>query len=335
MDRRLVVVAVSLALAGQAFAEIEPRIADRVSASMVKVRVVNESRRVATGSAVAVAKGVLVTSCHGLRQARVTRIVAQGVEPTVTLLLKDVDRDLCFLSTTEAIPPLDLARDDDEPRIGDFVAAFGFTGPEVHFTNGSVKALHPYEGGNIIQTSAAFVSGESGGALVDREGKLVGILTFYASGRNDYFFAVPVGWVRQLLQRLAHGEPLGQQPELSFWERTGRDRPAFLEAAAREYAQDWQGLLRIALEWVEREPRNPQAWLALGKAQHRFRQDAAAIGALKESVRLEPQQPAAWFYLGAACREVNEPEGLREALERLDLLSPEAAEALRGGLPLN
>lgn len=329
MHTRLILLAAGCAICAPAFAGLDAGIVEKVSASIVKVRVVNETRRVATGSAVSIGNGFLVTSCHGLRQARVVQVLVAGTQPTVTRVVKDVERDLCLLATTAAVPPLDLARESEALEAGDFVAAFGFTGPEIRFVEGTVTALHRHQGGEVIQSDAAFRSGESGGALVDRDGRLVGILTFYVPGREDSFFAVPVQWVRELLRQDEQGIAPRAQPDQSFWERADRERPAFLQAAAREYAHDWQGLREIAVHWTQQEPRNPQAWIALGKAEHHFQQNVAAISALKQAIALDARQTAAWFYLGAACRELNESQGLEQALEQLDLLSPKAARALR------
>ncbi len=334
MRSRLILLVVSLAAAAEACAALDPVIAEKVSASIVKVRVVNESRRVATGSAVSVGGGILVTSCHGLRQSRAIQVLVPGLQPTVTKVVKDVERDLCLLAITATIPALEFASESNMLKAGDSVAAFGFTGPDVHFTEGTVKALHRYEGGQVIQAGAVFSSGESGGALVDREGRLVGILTFYAPGREDSFFAVPVGWVRDLIRREAAGAAQAAQPELSFWERADRERPAFLQAAAREYAHDWHGLNEVASQWARQEPANPQAWIALGKAHHHSRRAAAAIEALEQALRLDPQQPAAWYFLGATYLQINKLEGVQTALERLDPLDPKAARALRTGVPM-
>lgn len=333
MRGHLVLLSLVLACGAEAGPSLDPAVAERVSASVVKVRVVNETRRVATGSAVSLGDGVLITSCHGLRQARVIEVLASGLQPEVPGVVKDVEHDLCLLRTSADIPAIPFAQDGDALKVGDFVAAFGYKGPDIRHTEGTVRALHPYDGAHVIQTDAAFASGESGGALVDRDGRLVGILTFYAKEREDSFFAVPAIWVRKLLDRVAAGTPEGRQPERSFWERAGAEQPAFLQAAAREYAHDWEGLREVAAHWVGQQPGNAMAWIALGKALHHREQDAAAVSALEEAVKLDPRQPAAWYYLGAACRRIDRTDGLRRALERLDALSPETARALRDGMP--
>ena len=61
---------------------------------------------------------------------------------------------------------------------------------------------------DFIQTDAAINPGNSGGALVDTEGRLVGINTAIISpsgGNNGIGFAVPVNMARTVLERLITG----------------------------------------------------------------------------------------------------------------------------------
>ena len=308
-----------------------PQSVAEVAKSIVQVRVLNQTRRVATGSAVAVDAGVLVTSCHGLKQIRAIQILAPGQSPTVTGVVRDVEHDLCALLVSEPVAPIELARDAPPLRVGDHVAAVRYVGAEVQASEGRVVALHPYDGGSVIQTSAAFATGDSGGALINAQGELVGVLTFFTPGRGDAYFAVPVRWLRDLLAHVKDGTAPESQPEQAFWERGDQHRPAFLSAAARQYADDWDGLRELALRWSEQEPANPQAWIALGVAHYKAGQAPEAIGALERAVAIDPRLGTAWYYLGAAYRLDNQTQGVQQAIERLEALDPAAAQALRAG----
>ena len=58
---------------------------------------------------------------------------------------------------------------------------------------------------DFIQTDAAINPGNSGGALVDAEGRLVGINTFIVSstyGNEGIGFAVPINLARHVMDRL-------------------------------------------------------------------------------------------------------------------------------------
>jgi serine protease Do len=125
-----------------------------------------------------------------------------GTDPaTDTAVLKIDAKDL---------PAITIA-DSDKLEVGDLVLAVGnpfAVGQTV--TKGIVSALarggfgiNNYE--NFIQTDAAINPGNSGGALVDAEGRLVGINTaiFSHSGGNmGVGFAVPVNMARFVMDRL-------------------------------------------------------------------------------------------------------------------------------------
>ena len=66
--------------------------------------------------------------------------------------------------------------------------------------------MNGYE--NFIQTDAAINRGNSGGALVDAEGRLVGINTWIATssgGSEGVGFAVPINLARHVMERLIAG----------------------------------------------------------------------------------------------------------------------------------
>ena len=105
-------------------------------------------------------------------------------------------------------------RDSDTLEVGDLVLAIGNPfGVGQTVTNGIVSALARAAGGVsdyqfFIQTDAAINPGNSGGALVDMEGRLIGINTaiYSSSGAsNGIGFAIPANMVRSLLGSKAEG----------------------------------------------------------------------------------------------------------------------------------
>ena len=125
-----------------------------------------------------------------------------GTDPaTDTAVLKVDGKDL----------PAATIADSDKLEVGDVVLAIGnpfAVGQTV--TMGIVSALgrggfgiNNYE--NFIQTDAAINPGNSGGALVDAEGRLVGINTWIISrtgGFQGLGFAVPINMARYVMERL-------------------------------------------------------------------------------------------------------------------------------------
>jgi serine protease Do len=322
-------------VAGAALAELNPQVPESLAQSLVRVRVINETRRLANGSGVAVRGDMVITSCHGTRNARWIDVLGSGQDWKIKRLVEDVEHDICLLELERSVfKPFLLATQDDELQLGDYVASVGFAGPRPVLTEGTVKALHIHDDALVIQTDAAFKGGESGGALLNREGKLVGILTFFTDANGGSFFALPARWVERLVQRAQSERAPEPQPDSAFWERPDEQRPLFLRALAREYEGDWQALTRIAEQWVTQEARNPEAWVALGKAHYHAAKQSAAVTALTEATKLQPRHTQGWYYLGRTYFALSDNEAYEDALKHLEALSPTTAEALREAVRL-
>src|SRR3546814_416043 len=106
--------------------------------------------------------------------------------------------------------------DSDLLKVGDYVVAVGNSfGLGQTVTSGIVSALGRtglgIEGyGSFIQTDASINPGDSGGALVNLRGELIGInsVIVVPSGGNDGIgFAIPINMARQVMaQLIAHGK---------------------------------------------------------------------------------------------------------------------------------
>ena len=229
------------------------------------------------GSGVIVdASGVIVTNNHVVQGAQDLRVVlSDRREFEAELLLADERTDLAVLkiSTDEALPvlPYDDAGDSE---VGDLVLAIGNPfGVGQTVTSGIVSALARTDVGIsdyafFIQTDAAVNPGNSGGALVDMDGQLIGVNTAIFSrsgGSNGIGFAIPSEMVRTVVEAaLVDGEiirpwlgarlqPVTQDLASSL----GLDRPRgaivadLWEGGAADRAGLEQGDVVIAVDGVE------------------------------------------------------------------------------------
>ena len=120
---------------------------------------------------------------------------------------------------------------------GQKIYAVGFPAQtDLTITQGEVIALHDYDRATVIQVSAPFHYGSSGGGLFDGEGRLVGMLTFKARAGGSFHFAVPVAWL-DMGRRVDH---IGSTTP--FWRRDSTHLPHFLRAASLEAAGNWNAL---------------------------------------------------------------------------------------------
>jgi serine protease Do len=158
--------------------------------------------------------GYILTANHVVEGADEVKVaLASGdKEFTAKVIGNDPLTDIAVLKI-DVRPPLPAITltDSEKLEVGDMVLAIGNPfGVGQTVTMGLVSAtqrggfgITGYE--NFIQTDAAINPGNSGGALVDAEGRLVGINTAIISpsgGFNGIGFAVPINMARFVMERL-------------------------------------------------------------------------------------------------------------------------------------
>ena len=169
------------------------------------------------GSAVIIdSEGYLVTNYHVVAEATEIRLqLADGRIANPDVVGVDSETDLALLKVDLGpLPVIPLGR-SDQLRIGDVVLAIGNPyGLSKTVTQGIVSAtgrgllgLLTFE--NFIQTDAAINEGNSGGALINSRGELVGINTAVLAqdaGTEGIGFAIPVDLVRGVVEEIKkHG----------------------------------------------------------------------------------------------------------------------------------
>lgn len=229
---RLLGLFLGLAIYSAAHAAATDSVAEVASTTVLKVHARHLNGSIAQGSAVIAGPDKLVTNCHVIDGAsHIEFVQRQGVR-RATLQAWDLDRDLCYLhapGVAGAAPQRHA-----ELATGQRIFAAGFpAGGALTISEGRIIALHNYYGAEVIQVSAPFDHGSSGGALLDEYGRLVGIVTFKARAGGRFHFALPVAW----LDVVAAGEKRpNPESALPFWRRRGDELPYFLRAVSLEAA---------------------------------------------------------------------------------------------------
>ncbi len=186
-----------------------------------------ERRQSSLGSGVIVDPGgLVVTNNHVIEGADEVKVaLADKREFEAELVLKDPRTDLAVLrikDSHERFPVIELG-DSDGLQVGDVVLAIGnpfAVGQTV--THGIVSAVARTQVGItdyqfFIQTDAAINPGNSGGALVDLNGRLVGVNTAIFSrsgGSQGIGFAIPVNMVRVVVASALGGGNSVKRPWL-------------------------------------------------------------------------------------------------------------------------
>ncbi|GAA6203981.1 MULTISPECIES: Do family serine endopeptidase [Thalassotalea] len=157
-------------------------------------------------------KGYIVTNNHVINEADEIQITLKdGRQIEATKIGADESSDIALLQVDSKNLTAVTIADSDKLRVGDFAVAIGSPfGLGQTVTSGIVSALgrsglnaDNFE--DFIQTDAAINSGNSGGALINLRGELIGINTAIIGpngGNVGIGFAIPSNMVKSLVDQI-------------------------------------------------------------------------------------------------------------------------------------
>ena len=170
------------------------------------------------------ADGYIITNNHVVEGGDAFEVSILGETYEAELVGTDPSSDVAVLKAKDVsdLTPMDLG-DSDDLTIGEWVMTLGNPfGLEQSVATGIVSAtsrsqiMDASEGSsettiypNMIQTDAAINPGNSGGALVDSQGRLIGINTLITSYSGNYSgvgFAIPVNYAVNLANQIIDGQ---------------------------------------------------------------------------------------------------------------------------------
>jgi S1-C subfamily serine protease len=196
---------------------VAERVGTAVAASVVMVRVHSPDGTRPAGSGVAVASDRIVTAAHNLGGATDVVVVTNyGSEIAAKVVGADPETDLALLSVPGGGFKIAQLGGSGPARIGQTVVAVSAAPhPRVNIDVVSDRDVMVDAGtgvdiAGLLETGIAVTPDMSGGALVDPDGNLVGILTRAVSGNPDGL-AIPVSTIRDVRDQLdgsgkvAHG----------------------------------------------------------------------------------------------------------------------------------
>jgi serine protease Do len=169
----------------------------------------------ASGSGVVISEdGYIITNNHVIDEASEIKVTLSNKKTyTAKLIGTDPSSDLAMLKIEEKGLPFILYGNSDLVKVGQWVLAVGYPlNLETTVTAGIISAKARTLGLNsrksnspiesFIQTDAAVNQGNSGGALVNTAGELVGIVSAIASPTGAYSYAIPVNIVKKIINDL-------------------------------------------------------------------------------------------------------------------------------------
>jgi putative serine protease PepD len=198
-------------------------VAVKVGPSVVLINIIVNNTRTGSGSGIVYDKsGVIFTNAHVVEGASAVEVQFSNgrTEDNVTVIARDLARDIAVLkvSARDDLVPAVFAKTADV-RVGQIAIAIGAPfGLDQSVTQGIVSAVGrnvPSFGNcgiDMIQTDAPINPGNSGGALVDKQGRLIGMNTSIrtsgatSNGSVGVGFAVPGDTIKASVDRMLKGE---------------------------------------------------------------------------------------------------------------------------------
>ncbi|HVY85027.1 MAG TPA: trypsin-like peptidase domain-containing protein [Caulobacterales bacterium] len=202
------------ARARDGFSETVIQVVETAGPSVIGVRRTSRSRDLydGAGSGVIVSPdGYALTNNHVVKGAgRVEGVLHDGRVVAAEIVGADPDTDLALLRLNGGGHKPAAMGDSDNLRVGELAIAIGNPlGLQATVTAGVVSAVRRTLRGesgrlieDIIQTDASLNPGNSGGALVDAWGRVIGVNTAIIGGAQGLCFAVPINTAKRVIPEL-------------------------------------------------------------------------------------------------------------------------------------
>ena len=290
--------------------------------SVVKVHVANDKGNHGVGSGVVVAKNYIVTNCHVIANSQGIHVTKYGVSYSPDALIADWKSDLCILKfkflELKPVTMTNTANVEYETDV--FTKSYGGNSSKPGSSFGTIKAKFNYNGYQIIQSSASFMLGASGGGLFNYQGQLIGITTFKTPGRSAFYYSMPVEIIEEMI---VNGKEISvtAAPESAFWDTPEENQPYFMQVVSALNKKDWSKLIIIAEDWVKSEPNADESNFHLGLANYHQNNEDDANELFKKVVSQNKKHTLSYLYLykiAKAKNNKNEMDKYKKNIEQLD-----------------
>jgi len=290
--------------------------------SVVKVHVANDKGNHGVGSGVVVAKNYIVTNCHVIANSQGIHVTKYGVSYSPDALIADWKSDLCILKFKflELKPVTMTNTENVEYETDVFTKSYGGNSSKPGSSFGTIKAKFNYNGHQIIQSSASFMLGASGGGLFNYRGELIGITTFKTPGRSAFYYSMPVEIIEEMM---VNGKEVSvtAAPESAFWDNPEENQPYFMRVVSALNKKDWSKLMIISEDWVKSEPNADESNFHLGLANYHLNNEDNAYKLLTKVINQNKKHTLSYLYLYKIAKANNNKKEMakyKKNIEQLD-----------------
>ena len=218
----------------------------RLGPSVVVLESIDEQgRALGSSSATLIGAERLVARCNVIEMATTLRVSAKSGGIDARVVARDRERNLCLIQAPGLAGPA-IPQTSAPPAAGSRVFALSNAlGLGVGISEGVVAGIRRFPAGDYIQFSAPISPGSEGGALVDEEGRLVGIIDYRRRDGQNVNFASVAGWINEIEAR----------------DQVGKQRLERFDKAMTLFKQkQWPELEAMASLWLGEDPASQDAW---------------------------------------------------------------------------
>ncbi|MCZ6652959.1 MAG: tetratricopeptide repeat protein [Planctomycetota bacterium] len=305
----------------------------KASPAVVRVEVRDSDfRLVGQGSGFLISEdGLIVTNHHVIEDAYFALVLLDDDVKYFVQGIAGVDReaDLALLKNqSKGLPFLELAG-PDLPKVGTRVYAIGNPKGLTNTLSEGLVSGHRKIGEKpiLIQTSAAISPGSSGGALLDGNGRVVGVTTSYVQGGQNLNFAVPVVRLIKLINNRGELQSLANAGSNPIPRSEAKKLDEVWAAIEKE---DFGLALRLLGALPARQKNSALYWFALGYLQSQFGNVELALEAFNSAIVLDPTNFTAHHNLGVAHRALGQMGQAIAAFKKAITIRPDFAPAYFG-----
>ena len=282
-------------------------IAENALAATVYLEMQDSNRlTLGIGSGFFVRPDLIATNFHVIQGAAqgIAKLVNKRTKYTIEgITATDKDNDLVLLKViAQDIKPLSLG-DSDTVRIGTQVYVVGNPkGMEGTFSDGIISNIRTEDAQARFQMTAPISSGSSGGPVLNRQGKVIGVSVSVHQDLDaqNINFAIPVNKLKGLLTRTEIVKPLTQGSK-SISEKT-----YFNQGNKKSDLGDYAGAITDYTQAIHLKPDFVSAYYNRGIAKKELGQYIDAIADYTETIRLKPDHASAYYNRGIAKRKLEQ-----------------------------
>ena len=275
-------------------------------------------------------RGDVVTNSHVLEGG--SRAIVQttdGKEHALKrVLAEDKEGDLVQVSveiSKEAVSPLRIR--EDLPEVGERIIIIGTPlGLDKTVSDGIVSAVREVPAfGKIIQVTAPISPGSSGSPVINMQGEVIGVATFFVVAGQNLNFAIPGERIARMVR--GRGETLSERDEKRIKGWLASAEGLFTTGLHFLWAEEYAKALPYFVETIKRNPDHGPGYFQIGYCLSKLGQYQEAIESYKRALRIIPKEAAVHGNLCVAYGNTGRYDEAIDSCKAAIQLKPDFAEA--------